>query len=809
MTRLIGRCLALLAVLAVAGCNNSTQVGSVLVTSQDIKAAQGGTIAVSAAQSADLAGARLVVPANSLTTNTTITVSLDKTSLVTSTQAAGPVGVFGPTGTTFTDGATLSLPFKLSATQKVGGLFIQVVEDDGTKSLIAGRDLLVDSASGLVTFKVKHFTRYQPGARDVCTADSDCAAGQSCVGGVCEATPVTCDQAGGKCFALTANGVQCAVGYAANGTAGMCAVGAGCCTPVQPGPCVADADCAAGESCVAGTCVPGTTCEAAGGKCGSLTANGVVCDAGYVADGTAGTCAPGGGCCVQTQPVCTADRECPAGQVCQNGLCVAVCLCASNADCPQGALCKNCQCELGCSTDRDCAAGQTCVNGVCKATCVAKTCADLGYSCGTQSDGCGGNLSCGSCAAGQTCANGVCTAGPACTTDRDCAAGQACVNGVCQGSCVAKTCAQLGYTCGAPSDGCSGTLSCGACAAGQVCEAGVCKAGTVCRTNGDCAAGQTCVGGVCTAGTSCTADRDCATGQACVNGVCQGGCVAKTCTDLGYSCGTQSDGCGGNLSCGTCAAGQLCTDGVCTAGTVCRTNGDCTAGQTCVNGVCQGSCLPKTCVDLGYSCGAQDDGCGGTVSCGSCAAGMTCDAGTCTAGTKCRANGDCAAGQVCVGGLCQGGAGCTTDAECQVDCGGSDCVVDACQFWACVNGSCQAEALADGAACDDGKACTIGDHCLAGQCTPTSDTCGCGTNSDCAAGQTCVNGVCQGSCVAKTCTDLGYSCGTQDDGCGGTLTCGSCAAGQICSAGVCNAAVRCTADKDCASGQHCISNICQ
>lgn len=37
------------------------------------------------------------------------------------------------------------------------------------------------------------------------------------------------------------------------------------------------------------------------------------------------------------------------------------------------------------------------------ASCQAKTCADVGATCGTASDGCGGTLSCGSCASGQTC----------------------------------------------------------------------------------------------------------------------------------------------------------------------------------------------------------------------------------------------------------------------------------------------------------------------------------------------------------------------------------------------------------------------
>ena len=39
------------------------------------------------------------------------------------------------------------------------------------------------------------------------------------------------------------------------------------------------------------------------------------------------------------------------------------------------------------------------------------------------------------------------------------------------GTCTPTTCSALGATCGAPSDGCGGTLSCGTCATGQTCNA--------------------------------------------------------------------------------------------------------------------------------------------------------------------------------------------------------------------------------------------------------------------------------------------------------------------------------------------------
>ena len=45
---------------------------------------------------------------------------------------------------------------------------------------------------------------------------------------------------------------------------------------------------------------------------------------------------------------------------------------------------------------------------------------------------------------------------------------------VASGSCAPATCESLGLECGAPNDGCSGTLSCGGCGGGEACAAGTC-----------------------------------------------------------------------------------------------------------------------------------------------------------------------------------------------------------------------------------------------------------------------------------------------------------------------------------------------
>jgi hypothetical protein len=68
------------------------------------------------------------------------------------------------------------------------------------------------------------------------------------------------------------------------------------------------------------------------------------------------------------------------------------------------------------------------------------------------------------------------------------------------------------------------------------------------------------------------------------------------------------------------------------------------------------ACVPLECADLGRTCGATDDGCGGTLSCGACTG--PCVTGACSASGSCVAIDDETActdglgGEVCRGGAC-------------------------------------------------------------------------------------------------------------------------------------------------------------
>jgi len=191
--------------------------------------------------------------------------------------------------------------------------------------------------------------------------------------------------------------------------------------------------------------------------------------------------------------VCKADgsawqddnSKCPTGQTCQNGTCVAGCAneCSTSGakQCSGTAGYKTCgnydndSC-LEWSSVTNCSSGQTCSgDGICISTCTPKTCTQLGYTCGTAADGCGGTLNCGSCPSGQTCLNNKCTT---CTN--------ACTSGTsqCNGTTGYQTC---GDTNG---DGCTEWGAVIACGANQTCKDGHCSVSCVSHAEQKCDIGN-------------------------------------------------------------------------------------------------------------------------------------------------------------------------------------------------------------------------------------------------------------------------------------------------------------------------------
>ncbi len=335
-----------------------------------------------------------------------------------------------------------------------------------------------------------------------------------------------------------------------------------------------------------------------------------------------------------------------------------------------------------------------CVDGTCTVTtsCTKLTCADYATStglCGPVTDGCGGTLDCGfSCAITEVCGANepgkcgavVCTPETSCEKAlagkpqgycgfvpdgcggeiKNCAA--ACTgNETCGGGgtpdvcghgttvCVpTKTIADCGAKgCGSLSDGCGGVVDCGGCSVPETCGGGgvasQCGA-PVCQFKDPCAA----IGGNCgkmadgcggpdvTCGSgSCGANQIC-NANVCTNIVCQPLKAADVCTGL---CGTQSDGCGGSVDCGACTGNNTCGGG----------------GTPNVCG--SPPCTKLTCQDVGATCGAIGDGCGGSIpSCGSCTGLDTCGGGGVASKCGHTTNPNCT-------GLCQNQVLCSTGNE--------------------------------------------------------------------------------------------------------------------------------------------------
>lgn len=276
----------------------------------------------------------------------------------------------------------------------------------------------------------------------------------------------------------------------------------------QGNQCAADSDCAAGEVCQNGVCVPAQGCQtnadcARGQVCDPTTATCVNACTGSCTNkscgddgcgGSCGTCAAGELCnsvnqCVHCAPNCGAGRTCGddgCGGTC--GTCATGETCDPNGNCvPPGA-----DGGLVCRSDSDCPSGQVCVNGTCDYPST-----DGGpLYCRVDSD-CPSGLVCDPTTG--TCGYPATDGGPmTCSTNADCPSGLVCTNGVCE----------YPATDGGPSPYCQTDADCPAgeycdptsltCQVGAADGGGPIDAGPAyCRTNADCPAGHVCVSGYC------------------------------------------------------------------------------------------------------------------------------------------------------------------------------------------------------------------------------------------------------------------------------------------------------------------------
>ena len=218
--------------------------------------------------------------------------------------------------------------------------------------------------------------------------------------------------------------------------------------------------------------------------------------------------------------------------------------------------------------------------------CQEVTCKDLGYECGFAWLGCGPDdaahqTDCGQCADGPGGEKRTCNAQfhkcePKCTPPKTTAEKKA--------VCDAAKASIRKVECGVISDGCGGTIDC----------------------------------------TTVSAEYKCKSGESCgVHGLpnrCYPDGAPDECRAQGRQCGTIKSACDGTtVNCGKCADGEVCNE----------------------NGICGVPCSPKKC-DTDFKdleCGTFDDGCGGTVTCGTCPGGV-CDqsTNTCCKAKSCSAD---------------------------------------------------------------------------------------------------------------------------------------------------------------------------
>ena len=144
------------------------------------------------------------------------------------------------------------------------------------------------------------------------------------------------------------------------------------------------------------------------------------------------------------------------------------------------------------------------------------------------------------------------------------------------GTCTPATCEGLNVTCGTPPDGCGGTLaSCGTCRAPDICGGGFpavayqcgCPPNfTQCPSPANCGTETNSCGTTFTCGSACTAAETCggisSQGDT-PNVCCKAATAAALCVATGgqTACGLVSDGCGGDVNCGTCTPPKTCSGG--------------------------------------------------------------------------------------------------------------------------------------------------------------------------------------------------------------------------------------------------------
>jgi hypothetical protein len=623
--------------------------------------------------------------------------------------------------------------------------------------------------------------------------------------------------------------------------------------------CSADADCATGAFCVAGSCGKkpiGASCGANADCNSGFCAQGVCCAS--ACTGTCRSCAVAGsaGTCINVpagqDPLAQCDDQ-GASTCLQDGFCDGKGACRTYA---AGTMCGASSCTAGAVTPPGkCDGAGTCQPGAAM-SCNAYACGDAGV-CNT---GCAKD---GDCATGYFCIGGSCakkSTGATCTADSDCGTGH-CAQGVCCKTACAGTCQSCALTgtagtcspipagadpfnqcadqsaanpCGT-SGACDGNGACAFYPAGTSCGSASCTGSTLtqartCDGAGTCRKATTAMCdpfmcGTAACNTMCTKDTDCVAPNVCANGSCgklppgapctaAASCVSGFCAQ-GVCCDTACTGtC---LSCtlpgttGTCSpipAGQApspTTQCAATAKSGCLTDGFCDGGGHCRDWPSGTQCAASACTGSVFTPAATCDGAGTckTVTPGNCAGNLLCDAGGLVCKTSCTDSTDCVSPTICGNGTCSlkpPGTPCGAGTECS----SSICQQGVCCTSTCT-GTCMSCAGTTPGVCKpvaaDGKD-------PSGTCTDMGAA-SCKTNGLCDGAGKCELYGTSAICKASTCAmgDVFTPAAT----CDGAGSCNS-VTSTLCDPwgcgpnGACN--TTCSANSDCNAPATCVAGSC-
>ena len=520
-------------------------------------------------------------------------------------------------------------------------------------------------------------------------------------------------------------------------------------------PCLRDADCEGGMTCLDFAFDNGVK----GSLCSKVCAADGDCPAGFTCGGDPKMCQP--------RAACPANCGTGAiGDACLKDGVNAVCgACGQDLTCIGSAPIATTTCQIdrdclaqGIARDRhpDCVDGK-CGSSICAASCLSTACpegfmkfqpnfaacwcvpagkAGAGVACpvfnvNVDADSCAEFLTCLGIEAKDTT--------DACTVDADCSRNNyygnpECVGGRCGTSFCSPGCKTDG-TCEkdfAPMD-VGGTCYCIPLAVGNGPAGAPCPIFNVHGTADYCPSGLACLGVEAKSdGTACTQDSGCPKAEfmgnpQCVDGFCGTSFCSSQCDDRGRCSGeTQPIDVGGDCFCapvevGTTTAGQPCpfsgihvAASACAAGliclgippsdttTACTTSIDCPAndffgyGECAANGHCGGSTCSPYCDDMAR-CGAgfQPALVGATCLCISVAIGTSQAFEGCPVGKSNSTASPCAANLTCLGISDDNRSGlCAVDADCALTNG--DCVDGLCGYSYC------------SPYCDDAGACAVG-----------------------------------------------------------------------------------------------------